>query len=143
MKSGFGPKPPPPLWIKSIKIFFFFFFYFPYRVYGGYKTVFRKKGKLTSFNYHKINLKFHIAKFSTQQSHKNNFSDGKSKFWAHFCLFNIKSLRNKSTIRIWNFPLKHVLAFFILFYSQIHMVLPKWPNWKSTIKLIKINILMI
>ena len=26
MKSGLGPKPPPPLWIKSIKMFFFIFF---------------------------------------------------------------------------------------------------------------------
>ena len=37
MKSGFGPRPPPPLWIKSIKMFFFFFLNFPNTV--QYTTV--------------------------------------------------------------------------------------------------------
>ena len=28
MKSGLSPRPPPPLWTKSIQCFFFFFFFF-------------------------------------------------------------------------------------------------------------------
>ena len=30
VKSGLGPKPPSPMWTKSIQMFFFCFFYFPY-----------------------------------------------------------------------------------------------------------------
>ena len=30
MKSGLGPKPPSPMWTKSIQFYFIFYFYFPY-----------------------------------------------------------------------------------------------------------------
>ena len=38
VKSGLGPKPPSPMWTKSIQMFFFFFFT-SLTVWGQYSTV--------------------------------------------------------------------------------------------------------